>query len=218
MEDSDPSEKKKAKEKKPTKIVIAPLKESQNIKNLTENEVIPPGTSDVIEKKIDVSIEKKSKDDNSDEPEEDTEDEEEEEDKEKDKEATKSSTTMEYDPANVHYEEDLAIYTDPKSGHQYQWCKESNEWKTRSNVNYGFEDDTHTYTDAEGTKYFWDVEKNAWFPKVDEDFMARYQMSYGFVDNTTPSEPKEEEKKEVPKKPDKKDGKRKAPAPEPSKC
>ncbi|KAK0180103.1 hypothetical protein PV327_005778 [Microctonus hyperodae] len=48
---------------------------------------------------------------------------------------------------------------------------------------YGFENDTHTYTDAtDGTVYIWDNEKRAWFPKIDDDFMARYQMSYGFTD------------------------------------
>lgn len=32
---------------------------------------------------------------------------------------------------------------------------------------YGYEGDTYTYTDAvDGTVYFWDKEKNAWFPKV----------------------------------------------------
>ncbi|KAF7391972.1 hypothetical protein HZH68_011515 [Vespula germanica] len=49
---------------------------------------------------------------------------------------------------------------------------------------YGFENDTHTYTDPnDGSVYIWDREKNAWFPKVDEDFMARYQMSYGFTNS-----------------------------------
>lgn len=61
---------------------------------------------------------------------------------------------------------------------------------------FGFENDTHTYTDPnDGSVYFWDKEKNAWFPKVDEDFMARYQMNYGFADTSTPQlkppEPKE---------------------------
>ncbi|KAJ9591765.1 hypothetical protein L9F63_001701 [Diploptera punctata] len=38
---------------------------------------------------------------------------------------------------------------------------------------YGYEGDTHTYTDAtDGTVYIWDREKNAWFPKVDEDFFG----------------------------------------------
>lgn len=32
---------------------------------------------------------------------------------------------------------------------------------------YGYEGDTYIYTDAvDGTVYFWDKEKNAWFPKV----------------------------------------------------
>ncbi|XP_047360064.1 HIV Tat-specific factor 1 homolog isoform X1 [Vespa velutina] len=54
---------------------------------------------------------------------------------------------------------------------------------------YGFENDTHTYTDPnDGSVYIWDREKNAWFPKVDEDFMARYQMSYGFT-NSNATEP-----------------------------
>ncbi|KAG7208479.1 hypothetical protein KM043_014705 [Ampulex compressa] len=59
---------------------------------------------------------------------------------------------------------------------------------------FGFENDTHTYTDpSDGSVYIWDKEKNAWFPKVDEDFMARYQMSYGFSDSSAvESKPKEE--------------------------
>ncbi|CAG9841207.1 unnamed protein product [Diabrotica balteata] len=107
---------------------------------------------------------------------------------------TDSSETSEtgYDSKNVHYEGDVAIYTDPSSGSQYTWDKEKNEWVLKSNESYGFEDDTHVYTDAEGVKYFWDKEKSAWFPKVDEDFMARYQMNYGFVDNAKIEVKKEE--------------------------
>ncbi|KAJ8955958.1 hypothetical protein NQ314_006807 [Rhamnusium bicolor] len=92
--------------------------------------------------------------------------------------------THSYDPSNVHYEGEIAIYTDSSTGTQYQWDKGKKEWCLRSNVVYGFENDTHVYTDNDGIKYFWDKDKNAWFPKVDEDFMARYQMSYGFIDNT----------------------------------
>ncbi|XP_061169553.1 HIV Tat-specific factor 1-like [Saccostrea echinata] len=36
-----------------------------------------------------------------------------------------------------------------------------------------------TKTDEDGTVYDWDEEKRAWFPKIDEDFIAKYQMSYG---------------------------------------
>lgn len=105
--------------------------------------------------------------------------------------------------------------SNPYENEHYRWCKETNQWipklevsaeksatetefykwdenskqwipKTQSaNVTYSFEDDVHTYTDADGVKFFWDTEKNAWFPKIDDDFMARYQMNYGFIDNNS---------------------------------
>jgi len=55
---------------------------------------------------------------------------------------------------------------------------------------YGHDGTTQTYTDpADGTVYIWDREKNAWFPKIDDDFLAHYQLSYGFNsnENTTKS-------------------------------
>ncbi len=64
---------------------------------------------------------------------------------------------------------------------------------------------------ADGMIYEWDREKSAWFPRIDEDFMAQYQMNYGFTadgkaEPTRPEEPKEEE--EAPKEePDKKKAK-----------
>lgn len=63
---------------------------------------------------------------------------------------------------------------------------------------YGFEGDTHTYTDpTDGSVYIWDREKNAWFPKVDDEFLARYQLSYGFTETAKPPEKSvEEEEKE----------------------
>ncbi|XP_043257885.1 HIV Tat-specific factor 1 homolog [Colletes gigas] len=94
------------------------------------------------------------------------------------------------------------IYKDPTSNVTYRFDQEKNEWvvkekeetkaddlntdqdKAQEGV-FGFENDTHTYTDPnDGSVYFWDKEKNAWFPKVDDDFMARYQMSYGFTDSS----------------------------------
>ncbi|XP_071801108.1 17S U2 SnRNP complex component HTATSF1-like [Asterias amurensis] len=42
----------------------------------------------------------------------------------------------------------------------------------------------YTYTDPnDGTEYEWDAEKQAWFPKVDEDFLAAYQANYGVNTN-----------------------------------
>ncbi len=54
---------------------------------------------------------------------------------------------------------------------------------------------------ADGMIYEWDREKNAWFPRIDEDFMAQYQMNYGFTKDgkaepTKPEEPKEKEEEE----------------------
>jgi HIV Tat-specific factor 1 len=50
-----------------------------------------------------------------------------------------------------------------------------------------------TYTDpADGTVFEWDEDKKAWFPKLDDEFIARYQLSYGSntVDTQTELEKK----------------------------
>lgn len=156
---------------------------------------------------------------------------------------------------NYEFDGETYTYTDASSGLKYRFDKEKNEWITvpkktvtekpkgrkkkplneedieendtdeeedkeknvvrqdMSSGRYDFDGENHTYTDPkDGAVYFWDRVKNAWFPKVDDDFMARYQMSYGFVDNKTEEEvdkSKEEAKpKSLPT-----DGKRKAPEP-----
>lgn len=44
------------------------------------------------------------------------------------------------------------------------------------------DDEGATYLDpSDGTVYEWDAEKRGWFPKVDDDFLAAYQMNYGFT-------------------------------------
>ncbi|XP_013111420.2 HIV Tat-specific factor 1 [Stomoxys calcitrans] len=83
----------------------------------------------------------------------------------------------------------------------YKWDAQKQEWLPKQaalsasdqapssdNVYDIDEDGQRIYTDKDGTVFFWDVEKNAWFPKIDDDFMARYQMSYGFIDNTSEAE------------------------------
>ncbi|XP_023936293.1 HIV Tat-specific factor 1 [Bicyclus anynana] len=99
----------------------------------------------------------------------------------------------------ITYVEDEAVYTDPTTHQQYTWNKESNTWDPKTEVpgrTYSYENDTHIYTEADGSKSYWDEEKKAWIPKVDDEFLAYYQMSYGFVDNA-PAEPKpEKDKKE----------------------
>ncbi|CAH8641505.1 unnamed protein product [Dicrocoelium dendriticum] len=39
--------------------------------------------------------------------------------------------------------------------------------------------------DPDGTAMEWDEARRAWFPKIDDDFIARYQMSYGVPSQTT---------------------------------
>ncbi|KAG7308029.1 hypothetical protein JYU34_006667 [Plutella xylostella] len=106
----------------------------------------------------------------------------------------------------VTYEGEEAIYTDPSNQQRYSWDKETNSWKPNDGEGpgrtYSYENDEHTYTEPDGSKFFWDADKKAWIPKVDDDFLALYQMSYGFVDNTSKEkrdEPKETKIEEVKK-------------------
>lgn len=111
-----------------------------------------------------------------------------------------SSSWGDYAPY-VTYEGEEAIYTDPSTQQKYIWNKESNMWDPKDDARvYSYEDDTHIYTEPDGSKFFWDAEKKAWIPKVDDDFLAYYQMSYGFVDNRTEEKPECEVKKKEPKK------------------
>ena len=44
-----------------------------------------------------------------------------------------------------------------------------------------------TYKDPnDGMVYEYDETKKAWFPKIDNDFMAVYQLNYGFTSDGTP--------------------------------
>lgn len=53
-----------------------------------------------------------------------------------------------------------------------------------------------TYRDPnDGTVLEWDEERKAWFPKLDDEFIARYQLNYG--DSTSTEVTKEESKIEV---------------------
>lgn len=80
----------------------------------------------------------------------------------------------------------------------YRWCETTNKWVPKvsqeagkDGVTYGYDEKEgcHTYTDKDGAVFFFDVAKKAWIPRVDDDFLAIYQMNYGFIDNTTkPSE------------------------------
>lgn len=51
----------------------------------------------------------------------------------------------------------------------------------------------HTYEDDDGMVFLWDGEKRAWFPKIDDMFMAQYQMGYGNYEASDEEEREEEE-------------------------
>lgn len=74
----------------------------------------------------------------------------------------------------------------------YRWCETTNQWipkmskdSSGNDVVYSYDEKSgcHTYTDKDGCVFLFDKEKKAWFPKVDDDFLAVYQLNYGFVDN-----------------------------------
>uniref|UniRef100_A0A182WCH4 RRM domain-containing protein n=1 Tax=Anopheles minimus TaxID=112268 RepID=A0A182WCH4_9DIPT len=74
----------------------------------------------------------------------------------------------------------------------YRWDEKAQKWvpkqqqpTSEADREYGYEDGVHTYKDKDGAVYFWDDDRKAWFPKVDDDFMAIYQLNYGFIDNTS---------------------------------
>lgn len=78
----------------------------------------------------------------------------------------------------------------------YKWDSDQNQWIPKiqgSEVSTNIVDGLHTYTDKDGATFFWDDKKNAWFPKIDDNFMAIYQMNYGFVDNTSSDMRKDDE-------------------------
>lgn len=84
----------------------------------------------------------------------------------------------------------------------YKWDEEQQKWlpkQTQSapgqDIVYGVDENgDRTKTDKDGAVFFWDASKSAWFPKIDDDFMARYQMNYGFIDNTSAGEREKEER------------------------
>ena len=53
----------------------------------------------------------------------------------------------------------------------------------------------YLYTDPTGTVYEWHHEKKAWFPKIDDNFIAQYQASYGYSSGPVEEETKKENSK-----------------------
>uniref|UniRef100_W8B1F8 17S U2 SnRNP complex component HTATSF1 n=2 Tax=Ceratitis capitata TaxID=7213 RepID=W8B1F8_CERCA len=91
-----------------------------------------------------------------------------------------------------------ATADNPYENEHYKWCSQTQKWIPKvqpqqaagsDGVSYDIDEDgQRIYRDKDGTIFFWDANKNAWFPKIDDDFMAHYQMNYGFIDNTSAAE------------------------------
>lgn len=110
---------------------------------------------------------------------------------------------------NYEFDGNNYIYTDKTTNIAYKFDQDKNEWVVKDDTKKsegnsgedakGADDQASTTSLSNNSvksqtdndiEYFWDSEKNAWFPKVDDDFMAIYQMNYGFVDpNTTKGAP-----------------------------
>lgn len=77
--------------------------------------------------------------------------------------------------------------------------------RKKTDINHHVEvssDGVKTYRDpSDGTLFEWDEEKKAWFPKLDEEFIARYQLSYG---GNEVKEQEHQKVEEAPSKPEKK--------------
>ena len=100
-------------------------------------------------------------------------------------------------------EEDDNTTEEEKKKRRYRKRLAAPGWEKRSS-NYSKDpvSGATTYKDEnDGVVYEWDVDKKAWFPKMDEDFMAMYQLSYGFTKDGVPQptvpDPEEESKKEL---------------------
>jgi len=97
-------------------------------------------------------------------------------------------------------EEDENATEEEKKARQYRKRKAAPGW---DKTNYSKDPITGvtTYKDAtDGVVYEFDESKNAWFPRLDEDFMAAYQINYGFTADgkAEPTKPSEEAPKAVP--------------------
>eukprot|EP00092_Neocalanus_flemingeri_P018482 GFUD01020002.1.p1 GENE.GFUD01020002.1~~GFUD01020002.1.p1 ORF type:complete len:583 (-),score=207.57 GFUD01020002.1:2-1750(-) len=97
-------------------------------------------------------------------------------------------------------EEDENATEEERKARQYRKRKAAPGWD-KSNYSKDPVTGVTTYTDAsDGVVYELDEVKNAWFPKIDEDFMAIYQLNYGFTADgkAEPTKPSEEVAKPVP--------------------
>ena len=119
------------------------------------------------------------------------------------KESAKTKICNEYgQPDNLdeeESEEDENTTDEDRKRRQYRKRKAAPGWGNKGQYLTDPETGAQLYkeTGESGMTYEWDASKNAWFPRINEDFMAHYQMNYGFTPDgehqpTKPEEPKED--------------------------
>jgi len=96
-------------------------------------------------------------------------------------------------------EEDENTTDDDRKRRQYRKRKAAPDWGKQGIYTTDAETGAQLYKESGdgGMTYEWDASKKAWFPRINEDFMAHYQMNYGFTPDgeyqpTRPEEPNEE--------------------------
>ena len=93
-------------------------------------------------------------------------------------------------------EEDDNTTDEQRKARQYRKRKAQPGWNVQNHVFTGPENpEIKLYKDPnDGMTYEYDNEKKAWFPRINEDFMAQYQMNYGFTKDgqAEPTRPSEE--------------------------
>lgn len=66
-----------------------------------------------------------------------------------------------------------------------QEALEATKKKENDAKNVTTSENSHIYRDQDGTEFEWDHTRKAWFPKINDDFIAQYQAQYGNFEETT---------------------------------
>lgn len=94
-------------------------------------------------------------------------------------------------------EEDDNTTDEERKARQFRKRKAQPGWNAKDHVYKDPESGAQLYKDPnDGMTYEYDPEKRAWFPRINEDFVAQYQMNYGFTKDgqAEPTRPSEEPK------------------------
>jgi len=93
-------------------------------------------------------------------------------------------------------EEDDNTTEEQRKARQYRKRKAAPGWGNKKYEKDPVSGKTTYKDELDGMVYEWDEEKKAWFPQIGDDFMAVYQLNYGFTNDleskpTVPEEPAE---------------------------